>query len=230
MKRCAPSVICLSILAACAPTAFLRSDPPLLAARQPLSAPTLTTQQSASPAGGGAASGQDVLDLGGAYRAEPDPRGRLELSGNDQPPEPPLLGWNGDVVEASPPGNSVEENAASRALDPEPGGRTYIIELYQQALDERDALAQKVDELTRSLALAQSTLAGSADNLRGLEERLGGFETENQRLQRENEELSARLATAQIRRLEAEKLLLEAQIRWHREQPEAEDIGARQGG
>ncbi len=216
MKPFATPGLLLCVLAGCAPTAFLRSDPPLLVSSPPLSAFARPAPQGGADGGGGV--GQSALDLGSAYRTDPATRGRIELVGEPTPTEAPLLGWNGDVVEAPPGGNSIEDGDGGRGLDPAPGGRTTIIELYQKAIDERDALAKEVEALRRSLVHAQTTLDGSLADLRALEQRAVASEAESQRLLQENEELSARLATAQIRRLEAEKLLLEAQIRWHRSQ------------
>jgi hypothetical protein len=92
----------------------------------------------------------------------------------------------------------------------------HIIELYQEALDERDQLRIEVGELGIALERADEALGAGAAKSAALEERAGELEAEVQRLISQNQDLAARLATAQIRRLEAEKLLLETRLDEHR--------------
>lgn len=227
MRNTLPWALALAALAGCAPSAFLKPETSLVAGGEsvPMAPPPGPAASTGSSFGSGFGSSTDPsggLDLGGAYRPAPAPSGRLQL---DRPAAPatgeaPLVGWNGDVVEAPPAGTSVGDAGGGRVLEPAPGGRTTIIELYQAAIDERDALAREAEELRRALELAQASLAASAGSATDLEQRVAALEAENARLAQEQEELGARLATAQIRRLEAEKLLLEAQIRWHRAQPD----------
>ena len=65
---------------------------------------------------------------------------------------------------------------------------------------------------------AQARIDDTNASSNGLSARLDMLEAEVERLATENEDLAGRLATVQIRRLEAEKLLLEARIDWYRNQ------------
>ena len=102
--------------------------------------------------------------------------------------------------------------AAPRELAPSEGGRMYILELYQKAIDERDALEIEVRSLQSELERAKQGLLGSDRDLTSLQARIAQLESENKRLLEENLDLAARLTTAQIRRLQCEKILLETRI------------------
>lgn len=133
-----------------------------------------------------------------------------------EPPAPvPLLAWDGGVVDA-PVQGAVAEGDSPKGLGPSPAGRMHIIELYQEALDQRDQLRVEVAELGLALERADAALRADAAQNASLEGRLRELEAEVQRLVAQNQDLAARLATAQIRRLEAEKLLLETRLDEHR--------------
>jgi len=92
------------------------------------------------------------------------------------------------------------------------GGRMYILELYQSVIEERDMLSLEVDALTDELERARQALIGADQRNAELEGRLQTAAEENRRLREENVELAGRLTTAQIRRLQAEKILLEQRL------------------
>lgn len=125
--------------------------------------------------------------------------------------ETQLYARDGSPVNAQP-ASAQAPGAADRELAPSEGGRMYILELYQKAIDDRDALELEVRsaqaELERARAAASQAQAAEAAGA----ERLAALQAENQRLLQENIDLAARLATAQIRRLQAEKLLLETRL------------------
>ncbi len=160
---------------------------------------------------------QEAPEARGAQPATTDP-----LCAGPQPAEsaefgaPPLLAWDGGVIAGAPQGVVTEESGTPRGLQSPPGGRMHIIELYQQVLDERDALAEEVESLQRALEQTGAALEEERRKSAQLELRVAGLEEGHRGLLEENRELAARLATAQIRRLEAEKLLLEARIEAHR--------------
>jgi TolA-binding protein len=99
-----------------------------------------------------------------------------------------------------------------RELAPSEGGRMYILELYQKAIDERDGLAREARTLRDDLNLARADVAERERRLAEAQARIEQMSAENKRLLDENIELAARLTTAQIRRLQVEKILLEARI------------------
>ena len=144
----------------------------------------------------------------------------------------PLLGWGGDVVEA-PRAGAVREvsRVGSRGLQESVEGRMHIIELYQSVLDERDQLLTEVDALQSALSKSQQQLNDERSQAAAQSTRIEALEEGKRRLLSENTELAGRLTTAQLRRLEAEKLLLETQLAWHQEKAEAaaRSVAARLG-
>ena len=139
--------------------------------------------------------------------------------------EPPLLSWDGGVVDG-PAGGSVTEGDGGRRGLGKPGGRTQIIDLYQEACRERDDLSDDVAKLSAALDRAYAMLDQSEKNGLALTGELGTAQAEVERLRKENEDLAARLTTAQIRRLEAEKMLLEARIEAYRALDAERALGA----
>jgi hypothetical protein len=168
----------------------------------------------------------DYWQSQGRYRQEPAAEENRAVpaepvaSAAAQPPgvapqpfaQPPLLGWDGGVVDGAPSGSVSAEGQPAHGLEPSPAGRMHIIELYQRVLDERDSLAGEVETLARTLEETQGTLAAERARSADLETRLAALEASHQSTLGDNRELAARLATAQIRRLEAEKLLLETKL------------------
>lgn len=135
--------------------------------------------------------------------------------------EPPLLGWNGGVVQPQSQGTVMTQDEPLRSLEPSQAGRMHIIELYSQVLDERDALLEEVALLQKALTETRGRLDAGNKDANGLEAELERLRADTERLRLENEDLMARLTTAQIRRLEAEKILLQSRIEWYRKQEEA---------
>jgi hypothetical protein len=130
----------------------------------------------------------------------------------------PLRGWDGGVVEEPRAGEiATVDGVRHHGLEPSMEGRMHIIELYQEVLDERDQLLTEVRALQDALEKSQATLEEGRLTATGFGTRITALEEGNRRLTEENRDLAARLTTAQVRRLEAEKLLLETRIAWHRE-------------
>jgi len=131
---------------------------------------------------------------------------------SNEPQAAPLLAWDGGVVDGSPQGVVTEDSGTPRGIEAPPAGRMHIIELYQQVLDERDALAEEVSGLNKALEKTSAALEEERSKTAQLETRIAALEEGHKGLLEENRELASRLTTAQIRRLEAEKLLLENRI------------------
>ena len=115
------------------------------------------------------------------------------------------------VVSSAPEGKA-QVAPQTHGIEPSESGRLYILELYQDVLEERDALLQEVGALTTELERQQ----GEVDSLRGTlsadQAAVDALKQELALLKSENADLVARLTTAQIRRLEAEKMLIQAKI------------------
>jgi hypothetical protein len=133
---------------------------------------------------------------------------------------PPLHAWDGGVVDGAPQGRVTPQSGTPRGLETPPAGRMHIIELYQQVLDERDALAQEVEGLRASLEETTLALEAKTEAADDLAARVAALEEMQRALTGDNQALAARLVQAQIRRLEAEKLLLETRIEAERAKAE----------
>ena len=132
--------------------------------------------------------------------------------------EYPLYSRDGGVVDSPVPG-SVRRGAPTHDVESTGPGRMYILELYQVAIEERDTLQLEVTALNHALKRTHSELDATtaAYAIRGDE--LVVLVRERDRLRAESEDLTARLVTAQIRRLESEKLLIESKLEWYRGLP-----------
>ena len=140
----------------------------------------------------------------------------------------PLYGWNGEVVQGSAGADDRPTQSPPRhGIGPESGGRMRIIELYQTVLDERDALRDEMETLTAALEGAQRNLIELEEQTQTMQQRILELEDAAQTMQAENIDLAGRLTTAQIRRLEAEKLLLENRIGVLRQSSPEEGTDAR---
>lgn len=140
----------------------------------------------------------------------------------------PLYAWDGGVVDGAPQGRVAEQEGTPRGLETPPEGRMHIIELYQQALDERDALASEVEILRRSLEETSAALEQKTKEALDLRAQVASLESVRTGLMSDNQDIAARLVQAQIRRLEAEKLLLETRIDVERTRAEEAALAAAQ--
>ncbi|MCZ6597399.1 MAG: hypothetical protein O7B99_07170 [Planctomycetota bacterium] len=122
-----------------------------------------------------------------------------------------LVDWG--VFDAREPG-VPQVGPPTHGVEPTESGRLYILELYQGVLDDRDALSLEVAGLSERFELALARIQGLELSEAASEARAQELEASTESLAAENRDLAARLTTAQIRRLEAEKLLLEAKIDW----------------
>lgn len=137
---------------------------------------------------------------------------------------PALYARDGTIVVDPQSANVVagdRPTPARRALTPSDGGRMYLLELYQNVIEERDGLSREVTSLQADLEQARAELRAALEVQEDLRQRLGALEATNTELVAENLDLAGRLTTAQIRRLQAEKLLLEHRIAAERSAREA---------
>ncbi len=126
-----------------------------------------------------------------------------------KPVEPAVLyGRNGKPVEDPAPTHGAASGKDAQAN----GGRLTILELYQKTLDERDALVRDLDLARAELDKTKASLADAQKQLDDQKARGANAEQDLDRLRAENLELAGRLATAHIRRMEAEKELLETKL------------------
>jgi len=126
-----------------------------------------------------------------------------------------LYARDGSIVQSDGKA-SVQAPNPSTGRAPQEGSRTFMLELYQKAIDEKEALALEIKNLEATLEKSRNELAASVKEKDELQKKHDALEAERARLQEENFDLAGRLVTAQIRRLEAEKILLESKIEWQR--------------
>jgi hypothetical protein len=139
-----------------------------------------------------------------------------------------LYARDGSVVSTEPAGAARSETGKADATRPEtnprnggepardlgdhPGSRVYMLELYQKALEDKGALALQVQALEAELERARAA-CNDGDKVRdGLRSQMDALMKERDQLRAETLDLATRLTTTQLRRLEAEKKLLELQI------------------
>ena len=126
-----------------------------------------------------------------------------------------LYARDGSVVQADGRASTQRSGPAGERLPPE-GSRTFMLELYQKAIDEKEALALEIKNLEVTLEKSRSELTAALKLTEELQKKHAALEAERARLQEEGFDLAGRLVVAQIRRLESEKILLESKIEWQR--------------
>lgn len=100
----------------------------------------------------------------------------------------------------------------SRIVEGGEDGRPTILALYQRVIAERDALRSNASVQAAELERLRTALADAEHRAGDQTTAAQAFEAELARAKAENLDLAGRLTTAQIRRLQAEKLLLERGI------------------
>ncbi len=128
-------------------------------------------------------------------------------------------GADSGALVAEPPGSTTDLGMPTREVQADGSGRPFLFELFQEARDERDVLRVENDELLALVEDIQGQLNTLRESTAGANSELERTKTERdalrdeiESLQEEKDELEGRLLTAQIRRLEAEKGLIEQWI------------------
>lgn len=148
-------------------------------------------------------------------RAAPEPAIAPARAPHAPSQEPVLYGRDGKPVGEPVRGASAPADAAT------PGGRMTLLELYQKALERRDALEREVEVLRAQDEKVRAELASLRAENERLKQQGAGTDSERDKLIAENAELAARLSTAHMRRMEAEKELLELKLERLREKAAA---------
>lgn len=135
--------------------------------------------------------------------------------------EPTLYARDGSVVQGPQAAREGAKSAGEAALgsaDPRhdigarDGSRMYLLELYQKSVEEREALTREVKSLQQALTEVGDAQAKVEKERDAATAQIARLQTELEKARTDNQDLAGRLLTAQIRRLEAEKLLLETRI------------------
>lgn len=125
---------------------------------------------------------------------------------------PVLYGRDGTPVWNAGTGETLTRNGPAGEAKSAEGSRVYMLELYQRVIDEKEKLQLEVQSLQASLDRAQAELQTAQNRNTEASNEITRLQTELEKSRAESLELAGRLVTAQIRRLEAEKLLLEHRI------------------
>lgn len=131
----------------------------------------------------------------------------VALKRTEELPESPLYARDGSVVQGAGAASEPRHDVGARD-----GSRMYLLELYQKTVEEKDGLAREVQSLHEAVSRAGETQSAIEKERDAARAQVAKLAQELERAQTENVDLAARLVTAQIRRLEAEKLVLEARI------------------
>ncbi|MEO2094136.1 MAG: hypothetical protein ABGY71_08735, partial [bacterium] len=142
--------------------------------------------------------------------AQPETRATEKIS------EPRLYARDGTPVSPQEVGTIEVASQSGRAFDTEEGSRWTLLEKYQEAVAARDNYEIEVEAL--GMALDQAALAATSARQAKAEllRQVSDLQQRVVALEGENIELAGRLTTAQVRRLQSEKLLLEAKLDWSR--------------
>ncbi|MEM9382771.1 MAG: hypothetical protein AAGB93_22650 [Planctomycetota bacterium] len=134
--------------------------------------------------------------------------------------DPVLRGWDGSPVGASTDGTvtatSKPINGGVDVDGPGGGSRSMLLDLYTEAVEEREELTRANGDLQAALEISEERANELDERLRLLQGRFDELGMVKQQVEQQSFDLAARLATAQIARLEAERALLEATLEWRR--------------
>lgn len=125
--------------------------------------------------------------------------------------EPVLYARDGSIV---PIAGVARPDPAAPIHGAEPRGesRMQMLDLYQRVVGEKDAMAKELRELDRIVAETRTAREALERDSAEQRARITALQEELAKADQDRNDLAARLTTAQIRRLEAEKLLLETRL------------------
>ncbi len=141
--------------------------------------------------------------------------------------EAPLYARDGSVVSGGSQPQSQTQQPVRHDAEPKreiggnEGSRVYLLELYQKSMDEKNALSLEAETLRATLAAERKTADASALELERTRAELAQMTLERDGFRTQSLELAARVTSAQIARLEAEKSLLEHKIETHKREEAA---------
>jgi len=154
-----------------------------------------------------APSQDQVNNAQAGYAPNPNPKAEYDL-----------ISWDGSPVGPKAPGVVTEtSNPINPGLDAGTlggGSRSTLLDRYQEAVERAERLQKENDDLSAFLTTTEETLLVTTQELNDVKAMVDDLSTVKTQVEQQNLDLAARLATAQIARLEAERSLLEATIEW----------------
>lgn len=135
-----------------------------------------------------------------------------------QQTRPTLYGRDGSPVDAAHSGAVTHTDAPINdgVAGPDGGSRSLMLDNYIEAVEARDELQGANDALSAALEMAEQRGMDLEQQLQALKTSFDELSADKTAADQQVAELAARLATAQIARLEAERALLEATLEWRR--------------
>jgi chromosome segregation ATPase len=128
-----------------------------------------------------------------------------------------LYARDGSVIGGPGKGTlTVDDGSANREVGVDSGSRMYLLERFQETVEENESLQFEIQGLAAALDQAEARAAELEKELSELQTLHLEETTRTKKLEADNLALAEHLTTAQIRRLQAEKLLIEAKIDWQR--------------
>ena len=141
------------------------------------------------------------------------------LAWTSQPvPQARLIARDGSIVSPQQPGTVAITPRPGQDSMQEEGSKWTLLEQYQAAVSAREELEFEVTALGVALDQSEAETARLSQVVQQLQTQLAAQEQTIAGLKDESLELAARLTTAQVRRLQSEKLLLEGKLEWARVQ------------
>jgi hypothetical protein len=147
-----------------------------------------------------------------------EPRATAPEAPAATPEAPPvrLYARDGSVVGEQAPGSVAVVPEGSRSVAPDSGTRWTLLEQYQEAISKNEDLEFELAAMASALDQGELREQQLAARIDALQQELEAMKSRVVALEDQNIELASRLTTAQIRRLQSEKLLLEAKLDWKR--------------
>lgn len=132
---------------------------------------------------------------------------------------PTEYGFDGTPVGSSLAGQVTStKRPINDGVDQAPQGtRNLLLDLYAENQKEVERLTTANEDLSIALEMAETRAADFEQQLKDLQAQFDQLGAEKQAADQKSFDLAARLATAQIARLEAERALLEGMIEWRRQ-------------
>jgi hypothetical protein len=146
------------------------------------------------------------------------PRIVTDQSSSSNQKQANLYDRQGNVVGEQKGGTMIVEPVTGQSSSNEEGTRWTLLEKYQSVLAEKEQLSFELQAITNALRESEERETTAAATVDHLKKQLIDMNGRGEALANQNMELAERLATAQIRRLQSEKLLLEAKLDWRRVQ------------
>jgi hypothetical protein len=125
---------------------------------------------------------------------------------------PPVKTSADNAATTTSPGSVRTVEDPLRPIEGAPTGRVWLLEMYQNAVNEKERLARVATDTARDRDAALAHVAELEKARADLESRNAALASELAKLQTKSLELARRLAESELARLEAEKAALDGRV------------------